>query len=443
MSLTIEPTKAPVGLDPSASIRRLLIAGAIVTAFLTFGVGGWAASTEVAGAVIAQGRIIVESSVKKVQHPTGGVVGDLLVREGQHVKAGDIVLRLDSTQTLAGLDLVRQDIDELVARKARDEAERDDLASIAFPPDLLARRNDARVARLISEEQSLFAIRRAGREGQKSQLKEQIAQLAQESVGAVAEIDAKTKEMYWSKEELKGVQQLWDKKLVEFTKLTGLQRESARLDGERGRLQSSLAELRAKTSEINLKIEQVDQDARTELGKDLADIRGKLSELREKEISAQDQLKRIDLRAPQEGFVHQLAVHTVGGVVTASEPIMLIVPDGDALSIEARVDPNEIDQVHLGQPVIIRFPGLGQRTTPEIDGSVALVSADLSQDEKTGASYYMIRVSMPDEQVFRLGSVKLVPGMPVEVFLETTARTVLSFLLKPMRDQIDRAFREK
>jgi HlyD family secretion protein len=201
--------------------------------------------------------------------------------------------------------------------------------------------------------------------------------------------------------------------------------------------------LRAKTSEINLKIEQVDQDARTELGKDLADIRGKLSELREKEISAQDQLKRIDLRAPQEGFVHQLAVHTVGGVVTASEPIMLIVPDGDALSIEARVDPNEIDQVHLGQPVIIRFPGLGQRTTPEIDGSVALVSADLSQDEKTGASYYMIRVSMPDEQVFRLGSVKLVPGMPVEVFLETTARTVLSFLLKPMRDQIDRAFREK
>jgi HlyD family secretion protein len=443
MSLIIEPERAAPSLDPSASIRRLLFAGATVTAFLAFGIGGWAASTEIAGAVIAQGRIIVESSVKKVQHPTGGVVGDLLVREGQHVKAGDIVLRLDSTQTLAALDLIRQDIDELIARQARDEAERDDLKTIAFAPGLLARRDDARVARLIAEEQSLFDIRRAGREGQKSQLKEQIAQLAQESAGTVAEIDAKTKEIYWSKEELKGVQQLWDKRLVEFTKLTALQRESARLEGERGRLQSSLAELRAKTAETNLKIEQIDQDARTELGKELAEIRGKLSELKEKEISAQDQLKRIDLRAPQEGFVHQLTVHTVGGVVTASEPIMLIVPDGDALSIEARIDPNEIDQVHLGQPVVVRLPGLGQRTTPEINGSVALVSADLSQDEKTGAGYYMIRVSMPDEQIARLGSVKLVPGMPAEVFLETSARTVLSFLLKPMRDQIDRAFREK
>jgi len=443
MSLLIGSTKAADRFEPLVSIRRLMWAGAAISALLVFGVGGWAVATEIAGAVIAQGRVIVESSVKKVQHPTGGVVGELLVREGQHVKAGDILLRLDQTQTLAGLDIIRQGIDELTARKARDEAERDGLAKVNFPPELLARRDDPRIERLLADEQKLFETRRTGREGQKAQLNEQIGQFAEESAGTVAEIDAKTTEIYWSKEELKGVQDLWRKKLVEFTRLTALQRDGARLEGERGRLQSDLAGIRNKTAEIKLKILQVDEDSRSDVGKELGDIRGKLSELREKQISAEDQLKRIDLRAPQDGFVHQLAVHTVGGVITASEPVMLIVPDGEALSIEARIDPNEINQVHLGQTVVVRFPGLGQRTTPEIDGAVSLVSADLSQDEKTGASFYMIRVSLPGDQVSRLGVVKLVPGMPVESFIETPPRTVLSFLLKPMRDQIEKAFRER
>ena len=443
MSVMIRPSKPVRKFDPVRSIRRLTLAGVAVSALLIFGVGGWAATTEVAGAVIAQGRVIVESSVKKVQHPTGGVVGELMVKEGQHVKSGDVVLRLDQTQTMAALEVIRQAIDELTARKARDEAEVNGLAAIEFPPDLLARRDDPKVARLISDEEALFQIRRTGRDGQKAQLNEQIGQLTEETNGTVAEMDAKTKEIYWSKEELKGVQDLWRKNLVEFTKLTALQRESARLEGERGRLESNLAELRSKTAEIKLKIRQVDEDARTELGKELADIRGKLSELHEKQIAAEDQLKRIDLRAPQDGFVHQLTVHTVGGVITASEPVMLIVPDGEALSIESRIEPNEINQVHLGQPVVVRFPGLGQRTTPEIDGTVSLVSADLSQDDKTGASYYMIRIALADKQLERLGAVKLMPGMPVESFIETPPRTVLSFLIKPMKDQIEKAFRER
>ena len=443
MSVMIGPSKPVSKFDPVRSIRQLTLAGVAVSALLIFGVGGWAATTEVAGAVIAQGRVIVESSVKKVQHPTGGVVGELMVKEGQHVKSGDVVLRLDQTQTMAALEVIRQAIDELTARKARDEAEVNGLAAIEFPPDLLARRDDPKVARLISDEEALFQIRRTGRDGQKAQLNEQIGQLTEETNGTVAEMDAKTKEIYWSKEELKGVQDLWRKNLVEFTKLTALQRESARLEGERGRLESNLAELRSKTAEIKLKILQVDEDARTELGKELADIRGKLSELHEKQIAAEDQLKRIDLRAPQDGFVHQLTVHTVGGVITASEPVMLIVPDGEALSIESRIEPNEINQVHLGQPVVVRFPGLGQRTTPEIDGTVSLVSADLSQDDKTGASYYMIRIALADKQLERLGAVKLMPGMPVESFIETPPRTVLSFLIKPMKDQIEKAFRER
>jgi HlyD family secretion protein len=443
MSLSIAASKAGIRSDPLRSIRRLLLSGAFISATLVFGVGGWAYATQIAGAVMASGRVIVDSSVKKVQHPTGGVVGELLVREGQHVKAGEILLRLDQTQTLAGLDIIREDIDELSARKARDEAERDGVASIAFPAELLARRSDPRVAHLIAEEEALLQTRRADREGQKAQLDEQIGQLAEQSSGTVAEIDAKTTEIYWSKEESKGVEDLWKRKLVEFTRLTGLRREGARLEGERGRLASDLAEIRGKTAEIKLKILQIDEDARAEIGKELAEIRGKLSELHEKQISAEDQLRRVDLRAPQDGFVHQLAVHTVGGVVTASEPIMLIVPDGEALTIEARIDPNEINQVSMGQKVVVRFPGLGQRTTPEIDGDVVLVSADLSQDEKSGASFYTIRVSLPDDQVGRLGAVKLVPGMPVETFIETPARTVLSFLVKPMRDQIERAFRER
>jgi HlyD family secretion protein len=437
-------SSGPAGkFDPVRSIRGLTLTGAAISALLIFGVGGWAATTEVAGAVIAQGRVIVESSVKKVQHPTGGVVGELMVREGQHVKAGDVVLRLDQTQTLAGLEVIRQAIDELTARKARDEAEVNGLSAIEFPPELLARRDDPKVARLLSDEQSLFQIRRTGRDGQKAQFNEQIGQLNEETTGTVSEMDAKTKEIYWSKEELKGVQELWRKNLVEFTKLTALQRESARLEGERGRLESNLAELRSKTAEIKLKILQVDEDARTDLGKELAEIRGKLSELYEKQIAAEDLLKRIDLRAPQDGFVHQLAVHTVGGVVTASEPVMLIVPDGEALSIESHIEPSEINQVHLGQSVVVRFPGLGQRTTPEIEGTVSLVSADLTQDEKTGTSYYMIRIALADDQLERLGAVKLMPGMPVESFIETPPRTVLSFLIKPMKDQIEKAFRER
>ncbi len=443
MSAVIGSSKSIGKFDPLKSIRRLTLIGAAISGLLIFGVGGWATTTEVAGAVIAQGRVIVESSVKKVQHPTGGVVGELMVREGQHVKAGDVVLRLDQTQTLAGLEVIRQAIDELTARKARDEAEVNGLSAIDFPPELIARRDDPKVARLLSDEQSLFQIRRTGRDGQKAQLNEQIGQLAEETTGTVAEMDAKTKEIYWSKEELKGVQELWRKNLVEFTRLTALQRESARLEGEHGRLESNLAELRSKTAEIKLKILQVDEDARTDLGKELADIRGKLSELHEKQIAAEDQLKRIDLRSPQDGFVHQLTVHTVGGVITASEPVMLIVPDGEALSIESRIEPSEINQVHLGQSVVVRFPGLGQRTTPEIDGTVSLVSADLSQDEKSGASYYMIRIALADDQLQRLGAVKLMPGMPVESFIETPPRTVLSFLIKPMRDQIEKAFRER
>ena len=436
------PSAKPA-FDARRSIRRLMLAGTACSLFLVFGIGGWAATTEISGAVIAEGRLIVESSVKKVQHPTGGVVGELLVREGQHVHAGDVVLRLDQTQTLASLQIIRQGLDELTARQARDRAEQDGATAIAFPPGLEARRADPLVSRLLVEAHLLLRSRTASRAGQKAQSAEQLAPLEGQIAGGHAEIEAKATESRLNERELAGVQTLWDQHLIQYTRLATLQAEAAKLKGENGRLIASLAEIMGRIAETRLKILQIDQDMRTDVGKELAELRGRISELEEKQIAAKDQLKRTDMRATQDGFVHELAVHTVGGVVTAGESIMLIVPDGDALTVEARIQPGDINQVHLGQSVFLRFPGLSQRTTPEIDGTVSLVSADLTSDEKLGTRFFTIRITLSDEQTARLGRVKLVPGMPVESFIQTQPRTVMSFLVKPMRDQIERAFRER
>jgi HlyD family secretion protein len=435
--------KAQSRLDVRVSLRRLILAGVISVLVLVGGFGGWAVATRISGAVIAQGKLIVESSVKKVQHPIGGVVGELKVREGEHVQSGDVLLRLDQTQALANLDIVKQTLDELTARRARDEAERDDLQSIRFPDDLLAQIGDPRVARLIGEEKTLFENRKQGRDGQKAQLGEQVSQLGEQANGLNAQLVAKDSEIHWNDEELRGVQDLWQRHLVQFVRLTALQRDAARLGGERGQLVSQLAEVRYKKAETALKIIQIDSDMRTEVAKEIGEIRAKTSELEEKRVAAEDQLKRIELKAPLDGFVHQLSVHTVGGVITAGETVMTIVPDDDALTVEARIQPNDIEQIHMAQPAVVRFTSFDQRTTPDLNGQVSLISADLDQDDKTGTSFYTLRIAIPPDQIARLETTKLVPGMPVEAFIQTKPRTVMSYLVQPMRDQIERAFRER
>src|SRR5918911_908408 len=375
------------------SIRRHLVAGVAAVVLLAGGVGGWAATTELAGAVIAQGQLVVDSNVKKVQHPTGGVVGELRVREGDHVKAGEIVVRLDETQTRANLQVILKSLDEMAARRAREEAERDGAAKVSFPADLLARLSDPDVAHVVEGERKLFEIRRAARAGQKAQLKEQIAQLQDQIRGLNEQVAGKVKEIDWIRQELKGVRELWQKNLVQFNRVTSLERDAARLEGERGALIASIAQAKGKIAETELRILQVDEDMRQEVGKDLADIRAKTSELVEKRVSAEDQLKRVDIRAPQDGKVHQLSVHTVGGVITPNgEPLMLIVPRADALTVEARIAPQEIDRVHVDQHAVLRFAAFNQRTTPELNGAVSVVSADISADQKTGATYYTVRI---------------------------------------------------
>jgi HlyD family secretion protein len=225
--------------------------------------------------------------------------------------------------------------------------------------------------------------------------------------------------------------------------LTSLERDSARLEGERSQLAGAIAQSKGKIAEIQLQIIQVDQDLRSEVGKDLIETRSKLSESSERKTAAVDQLNRIDIRAPQSGRVHELSVHTVGGVIAPGEQIMLIVPDTDALAVEVKIAPRDIAQVYLGQMATLRFASFDQKTTPEVEGTVSLVSADLTQDQRTGVGYYAIRVAIEPHELKKIGTNKLVPGMPTDVFIKTSGRTALSYLTKPLMDQAERAFRER
>jgi HlyD family secretion protein len=425
------------------SINRHVLAGVLIVALLAGGVGGWAATSEISGAVIAAGQIVVDSNVKKVQHPSGGIVGDLRVHDGDRVKTGDIVVRLDDTITRANLAIVTKGLNELIARKARLEAERDGAEKITFPKELTDQTGNPDVSSAIASENKLFDARRISRENQRDQLRNQVKELGEQIAGFTAQQQAKQKEIQLIQRELEGVRDLYQKNLVQLSRLTQLEREAARLEGERGQFISSIAQSKVKISDTQLQIIQIDQDLASDVGKELREIDGKIGEYVERKVTAEDQLRRIDIRAPQDGTVFQSAVHTVGGVITAGEPIMMIVPEADNLAVEAKTNPAEIDQLQIGQRALLRFTNFNQRTTPEIYGYVTRISADISTDQRSGASYYTIRIGMPAEEVAKLGDVKLVPGMPVETFVQTGDRTVISYLAKPFTDQLKRAFREK
>jgi HlyD family secretion protein len=424
-------------------LPRHITAITVTSLLLVVGLGGWAATTEFAGAVIAPGQVVVNSNVKKVQHPTGGIVGELRVRDGDKVKAGDVVVRLDDVQTRANLAIVTKALDEMAARQAREETERDGIDEITFPADLLVRMNDADVAKAVNGERRQFEIRRTARDGQRSMLRERVTQLREEMRGYDAQVVSKNNQIEWITKELEGVNELWRKNLIPYTRVTALERDKERLDGERGQLVAAIAQSKGKITEIELQILQIDQDMRSEVGKDLAEIRAKTSELVEKKVAAEDQLRRVDIRAPMGGVVHQSTVHTIGGVIGPAEVIMLIVPESDALDVEAKIQPQDIDQIRIGQSATLRFSAFNQRTTPELKAEVSRISADVSEDQKTGVRYYTLRISVPQVEIERLGDLRIVPGMPVEAFIQTSARTVMSYLVKPLHDQVNRAFRAR
>jgi HlyD family secretion protein len=425
------------------SIRLHLIIGLTIALVLAGGLGGWASTAEISGALIAPGSIVVESNVKKVQHPTGGVVGEVRARDGDLVKAGDIVVRLDDTVTKASLAIVTKNLDGLWARAARLQAEQQGLDKIVFPKTLLDRADDPDVKAIIASESKLFEVRVNGRVGQKAQLRERITQLNEEIAGLAAQEKAKDQEIALVEKELSGVRDLYEKHLVQISRLTTLERDAARLNGERAQYIASRAQAKGKITETELQIIQVDKDMVSDVSKDLRETNDKIGEFVERKVTAEDQLRRVDIRAPQDGMVLQSTVHTVGGVITAGADIMIIVPQTDDLQVEAKVNPQDIDKLQIGQKTLLRLSAFNQRTTPELNGVVSRVSPDVTTEQRTGQSYYTIRVSMPPQEIARLGDVKLIPGMPVEAFVQTGERTLLSYLVKPLSDQLKRAFRER
>ena len=312
-----------------------------------------------------------------------------------------------------------------------------------MPPELTSRLSDPEVARVVGAEQKLFQARRAAREGQRAQLTKRISQLQNEIVGLRSQLDANGREAEIIAEELKGVRDLFAKSLTPIMRLNGLERQAVNLNGQKGQLTATIAQIEGKIAEVELQIIQIGDDLRSETQKELREVQGRVAELSERRVAAEDQLKRVELRAPSPGTVHQLAVHTVGGVIVAAEPAMLIVPSREELILEARVMPQDRDQLHVGQKAVVRVHSSNQRSTPELNGAVRRIAADVSKDTGASAPFYTVWITIPKDELARVRTLSITAGMQAEVFIEVGSRSPLSYLLRPLNDQVSRAFKER
>ncbi|EPE95011.1 HlyD family type I secretion periplasmic adaptor subunit [Rhizobium grahamii] len=424
------------------AIRRLTVLS-LATAVLLVGVlGGLACAVRINGAVIAGGTLVVESYVKPVQHQKGGTVRQVFVRNGDRVSAGQVLVHLDDTQTRASLAIVLTRSRELAARSARLAAERDGADTIVFPATN-GGESKGEAAAVERGEQRLFDDRRASLKGRTAQLRERVRQLNQQAEGLIAQQDGKRRAIGIIQKELASLEPLLRQGVIPATRVYALQRDAADLTGELGSLIASSAEVKGKVAETELQIIQVGDDHRSEVSEQLRQAESDSNEYAERRVAIEDELDHVDVKAPQDGIVHQLAVHAAGAVVGPAEKIMQIVPDHDLLTPEVRLSPYDIDQVAVGKEVILRFSAFSSRTTPELRGRVASIAADLTTDAHSGQSYYTLRVAVPAAEWKRLGELSPVAGMPVEAFIETGDRTALAYLAKPLTDQLARAFREE
>lgn len=433
----VAPAPPPTG---SLSVTGYVVFAATVMAALAVSVAGWAAKANLAGAVIAPGTFVVERNVKKVQHSYGGIVSEIAIRNGDRVEAGQVLLRLDATQIRAELGIVESQLTELGARAVRLSAERDNQSRIVMPAVLMERSPESKAA--AGGEIRLFEENLRARQSQKEQLKLRIEQLKEEIKGLTAQRDAKQGELAIISREHEQLSLLNKKALIPINRVYAMEREMKRLSGEHGGLVAQIARAHGQIAEINVQLLAVDENARAQAQREHRSIEAKLAELSERAVAAKDKLHRIDIRAPQTGTVHELSVHTIGGIVTAAEQIMLIVPDEDTLVVQARIAPSDIDQAIVGREARLRLTAFSQQETPELAGRLVSVSADVTVDPKTGQSYYVARLETADKSRRDAGRLALLPGMPVEVFIATGERTALSYLTKPFTDQMNRAFRE-
>jgi HlyD family secretion protein len=395
------------------------------------------------GAVAMLGMLVSGSNAQKIQHPAGGVIEQILVTDGAHVSRGDALIRMNEVVAQSNLEVLEKQLDQVRARLARLIAERDELQSPDWPPELRARASYTHVADLIASEQAQFEARGGAYTKQIEILKQRTAQLEQERSGYQSQAAANEKQSQYVALELQGLETLYKQQLVALPRLSAVAREAVRLEGERGRLTATIAEHASKIEETSLQINAAAQARRVELTKEITEAHNKESELIERRVTARDAADRVEVRAPQAGTVHQLAVHTLGGVVAPGEMLMLIAPDDGDFVVEARLPPKDVDQVFVGQAATIRFSAFNRATTPELHGTLAYVAPDVARDAQSEATYYAVRIALAASELRRLGNVALRPGMPAEIFLKTENRTLASYLFKPLSDQMHRVLRER
>ncbi|MFP3943992.1 MAG: HlyD family type I secretion periplasmic adaptor subunit [Alphaproteobacteria bacterium] len=436
-----EARQAEVAAAPTNP--RLAIIGGLVVLAVTFGgFGTWAAVAQLSSAVVSQGTVKVLSNRKKVQHLEGGIVREIKVRNGDRVKEGDVLLRLDQTQASARADIINSRYYTVRAAIARLQAERDNADEIAFPAELEKRRSEPAIREVLEGQEKLFEARRATLNGELELLEERVGQLEEEIRGLKAEVGSRSSQITLIRDELEGLRKLHEKGYAPRTRLLALEREEARLRGERGSQEARIARARRLIGETRLKIIQTRQAWQERVITQLREHQSQVMDLQERKHAADVWLTRTDVRATATGTVVGMNVHAQGQVLQPGETILEIVPSEDRLIVEAAVRPVDRDEVLVGQAADVAFTAFSQRTTPKLKGEVIYVSADSMTDEKTGATYYVARIAVPDEEVKRLGGRSLQPGMPANVFIKTGARTPLDYLLKPLTESLSHAWRE-
>lgn len=426
------------------SVRGFTMLGLLGLAILVGGFGTWAAITNISGAIIAPGQIVVDRNRQVVQHPDGGVVSEILIDEGDTVVANQVLLRLDPTLLQSRLSIVESQYFEIIARRARLQAERDGLEQISFPEELLTEaETSAEVAEQIEGQRSLFVARKASDARELEQLQKRADQIADQIVGIEAQQDALNEQLELIESELVDQQSLLDKGLAQASRVLALKREKSNLMGTVGELTAQKAQCEGRITELDLEAIKLETQRREEAISEIRDLQVNEREMAEERRALREQLDRLDIRAPVSGVIYGLTVFTPRSVIRAADPVLFLVPQDRPLIIEARVDPIHIDQIRLGQEVLLRFSALDQRSTPELVGQVTQVSADAFQDDNTGLSFYMAEVTLSEGEIDRLPEgVTLIPGMPVESFLRTEDRTPLAYFVKPLSDYFAKAFRE-
>lgn len=428
--------------QPCPSLGRETVAGIGIVGVFLAGFVGWAALAPLESAAIAPGVVSVDGNRKTVQHLEGGIVGEILVREGDRIAAGQVLIRLDDTTPRASLELLHGRWMVASALEARLEAERDGQAAVRFPASLLARRGDPKARQIVEGQTNVFEARREALASQTAILKQRVAQYSEEIVGIEGQIQAETEQLALVREELEDVRTLYKKGLTRKPRLLQLQRRTAEIEGSRNMHQAQIARARQSIAESRMRTADLETSMLNQVVEELRKVQAELYDLNERVRAAKDVLARTDIRAPLAGTVVDLQVHTAGGVIAAGQPLLDIVPSDRRLVVEARVNPRDIDVVRQGLEAQVRFTAFNQRHRAPALGTLTSVSADLLTDETSGETYYLARVELVETQAVSIDLDELYPGMQAEVMIVTGARSALDYLLEPLMKSFNRAFRE-